>query len=96
MKNKTLLASVAAFGLAVVLAFVTAQVLTSLIERRTQQALESAFVRASMPWVAARVDGLSAHLSGMAPDESQRIRALRVAGEIVDASRVLVTNCEFP
>jgi len=88
MKNKTLLASVAAFALAMALAAVTALLLTTLVERRMQQSLDSAFVRASMPWVAVEVDGLAARLSGTAPDESQRIRALRIAGEIVDASRI--------
>ena len=91
MRNKTLLASLAAFALALVLSAVTALLLTSLLERRTQQALDRAFASASMPWVASRVDGLSAHLSGTAPSESQRIRALRVAGEIVDASRITET-----
>lgn len=88
MKNKTLLASVAAFALAMALAAVTALLLTTLVERRMRQSLDDAFVRASMPWVAVEVDGLAARLSGTAPDESQRIRALRIAGEIVDASRI--------
>ncbi|WP_417601160.1 OmpA family protein [Pararhodobacter oceanensis] len=88
MTNKPLIASIAAFVLAVALALIVALLLAAGLERRSAQALAQAFDAADLPWVEVEVDGLQAALSGTAPTESDRIRALRVAGTVVDAARV--------
>lgn len=88
MKNKILIATVAAFALAILLSLGAALVLADSVERRAEGALRQALAEAELGWVEVGVDGLTAHLSGEAPDESQRIRALRVAGEVIDASRL--------
>jgi len=88
MTNKLQLVSVAAFVLAVVLALITAFMFAGVIERRTTASLTAAFQEAGMTWVGVAPDGLRAELSGTAPSESARIQALRIAGTVVDSSRV--------
>lgn len=88
MTRKPLFFSILAFVMAVVLAFVTALILAGIIERRTETSLAQAFEGQGISWVHVAADGLGAKLTGTAPDESARIRALRVAGAIIDASRV--------
>lgn len=88
MTQKPLLVSIIAFILAVMLALTTAMILVGIIERRTMSSLAAAFDAAGIGWVEISVDGLQVDLSGTAPDESARIRALRVAGSVIDTSRV--------
>jgi len=88
MNNKTQIVSVSAFILAVILALVSALYLTKLVEQRTRSALAAAFDEFRIDWVAVEPDGLRAHLTGTAPDESSRIRALRIAGGVIDSSRI--------
>ena len=88
MTNKPQLVSVAAFVLALVLALVVALVLATFIERRTGSALVAAFDDAGIEWVEVSADGLRVELTGTAPDESTRLQALRVAGGVIDTSRV--------
>lgn len=88
MSQKTLFASIAAFLAAAVLALLTAILLVSLVEARTRDELQEALVAARLNWTEVSVDGLNVTLSGTAPSESARIRALQVAGEVVDASRL--------
>ncbi len=89
MPRLTLIVSVAAWALAFVLAFAVAQGATNVIERRTARMLTQALAAESIGWVQIVPDGLSVTLSGTAPDEAARIRALRVAGEVVDVSRLV-------
>ncbi len=91
MSRKILFASAAAFVLAVLLALVTAQTLAGLVERRTATSLRDAFAQAGLGWVEIVPDGLNVALAGTAPSESARIRALQVAGSVVDATRVSET-----
>jgi len=91
MKNKTLLVSIGAFVLAVVLALGAAVTLVGLIEQRTTTTLQTAFRDAGLRWVHVAPDGLRAHLSGTAPTESARIQALQIAGSVIDSSRVAET-----
>lgn len=88
MPRKTLFLSVAAFVLAGLLAFAGALVLASLVERRTGQTLSAAFADAGIGWVEVSLDGFVVGLSGTAPSESARIRAIQVAGRVVDMSRL--------
>ena len=88
MQTRMTLVSLAAFVLAALLAWGAALGLASLFERRTADALASAYADEGITWVTIASDGLRVTLSGSAPDESGRIRALQVAGRVVDAARV--------
>ena len=89
MPRLTLLVSLAAWALALVLAYAVAQGAANVIERRTARSLTQALAAESIGWVQIVPDGLSVTLSGTAPDESARIRALQVAGTVVDVSRLV-------
>lgn len=82
------LATTGAFLAAALLAAVFAMVMAGFIERTNIRELDTAFDAAGLQWVGVETDGLRVHLSGTAPNESARIRALQVAGSVVDASRV--------
>ncbi|MCC5986283.1 MAG: OmpA family protein [Pararhodobacter sp.] len=82
------LLSTAGFGLAAVLALLTAWLLAVWVERHNDRALTAAFAAESLDWVEYSTDGLRASLWGMAPDEAARIRAMRIAGSVVDGRRI--------
>jgi len=85
------LATTGAFLAAAVLAAAFAMVMAGVIERTNTRELDSAFDAAGLRWVSVETDGLRVQLSGTAPNESARIRALQVAGGVVDASRISET-----
>jgi len=82
------IATTGAFLASAVMAVVFAIVMAGVIERTNTRELDHAFDTAGLQWVGVQTDGLRVHLSGTAPNESARIRALQVAGSVVDASRV--------
>ncbi|MFN3954522.1 MAG: OmpA family protein [Pararhodobacter sp.] len=86
--GKPTLLSLAAFVLAAGLAAGAAMVLATAVERYNANRLGSELFDSGLQWVAFDVDGLRVHLSGTAPSESARIRALQVAGGLVNAARV--------
>jgi OOP family OmpA-OmpF porin len=69
-----------AWGLAVVA--------TDWVERETREQLDAALAAAGQDWVAAEVDGLVVALTGEAPDETGRFRALEIARQVVSGARV--------
>ena len=80
--------SLGAMVLAAGLAGVSALGLATAVERHNSGRLAVHLHDAGLDWVAFEVDGLRVHMSGTAPHESARIRALQVAGEVVDGARV--------
>lgn len=80
--------SLAGFVAAAVVALLAAWLMAILIERHNHRALATAFEAENMAWVEYATDGLRASLWGMAPDEAARIRALRIAGSVVDGRRI--------
>ncbi len=48
-----------------------------------------AFARSGHDWADVTVDGLTVTLTGTAPDEATRFKALSAAGTVVDASRII-------
>lgn len=82
------LISIAAFVLAALLAGAVSVVMAGAIERYNARELTDALQAEGLNWVSLETDGLRVHLSGSAPNEAARIRALQVAGSVVDASRV--------
>jgi OOP family OmpA-OmpF porin len=58
------------------------------IEARTAAAVRSALLADGITWAEARADGLAVHLTGTAPNEAARFRAVNLAGGVIDAGRV--------
>ncbi|MDQ2067426.1 OmpA family protein [Xinfangfangia sp. CPCC 101601] len=58
------------------------------IESRSDRAITKALHGAGMEWATSTSDGLQVHLTGTAPDERARFRALNLVGSVVDASRI--------
>lgn len=84
---QTLLAAgvfVGAAGLAGLAAWASALA----IESRTSAAIQSRLLNAGLTWVDVRADGLQLHLTGTAPNEAARFRAVNLAGSVIDSARV--------
>lgn len=58
------------------------------IEARTAAAVRSALLADGITWAGVRADGLAVHLSGTAPNEAARFRAMNLAGGVIDAGRI--------
>ncbi len=77
-------------------AFVSASVLAALaawasalaIEARTTQAVTSRLMDQGITWAAVDADGLQLQITGTAPNEAARFRAVNIAGSVIDAARV--------
>lgn len=59
------------------------------IEKRSLAAVSDALVTNGHTWTSVHVDGLRVEMTGKAPDEATRFRALSVATGIVDAERII-------
>ena len=71
----------------VALLFAWASVL--LMERITERAVRSKLLTEGVTFVTVNADGLRLELSGTAPNEAARYRAINLAGSVIDSSRVL-------
>jgi len=60
----------------------------SAIESRTARAITSRLMADGITWASVTTDGLRVHMSGLAPNEAARFRAVNIAGGIVDAGRI--------
>ena len=83
-----LLASVAAFALAAILAGLAAWGAAVAIEDRTQASIEARLASAGVSWVSVETNGLQVRLSGTAPDEASRFRAVNLAASDIEPSRI--------
>ncbi|MEC7764150.1 MAG: OmpA family protein [Pseudomonadota bacterium] len=77
------------FVFAALLALIAAFSSVNVIERVSKAAVEQALILGGQDWASVHTDGLQLVLSGMAPTESDRFRAISIAGGEVDASRVI-------
>lgn len=59
------------------------------IERSSADAVKLALDIEGISWADVTSDGLQVELTGTAPTEAERFRAITVAGQVVDASRVI-------
>lgn len=66
-----------------------AQEASDFIEQRSREDVSLALSTAGQDWVEVETDGLQVHLSGTAPSEVERFRAMTQAGTAVDASRII-------
>ena len=78
----------AAFATAAVLAVLAAGWAALAIEDRSAAAVASRLMADGITWASVSADGLQVQLSGTAPNEAARFRAVNLAGSIVDAARV--------
>ncbi|MBD3765121.1 MAG: OmpA family protein, partial [Rhodobacterales bacterium] len=88
MRASPLLIALTAFALAAGLAVLAATWIAGGVERRTAEQVRARMLLDGLDWVAVRADGLEVHLTGLAPSEAQRFRALNAAGRIVDSDRL--------
>ncbi|MDZ4134225.1 MAG: hypothetical protein U1D06_01345, partial [Paracoccaceae bacterium] len=75
----------AAFATAAVLAVLAAGWAALAIEDRSAAAVASRLMADGITWASVSADGLQVQLSGTAPNEAARFRAVNLAGSIVDA-----------
>lgn len=78
----------AAFVIAFILAIAVSFGAAVLVERANARVMGDALLAGGLGWVAIETDGLNVHLSGEAPSESARIRALQAAGDASEAARI--------
>ncbi|QFT57584.1 putative lipoprotein YiaD precursor [Sulfitobacter sp. THAF37] len=77
------------FVAAAVVALVAANFSVKLIEETSEIGVRDALDDQGMTWAEVQANGLQVTLSGMAPTEAVRFRALSAAGSVVDAARVI-------
>jgi OmpA-OmpF porin, OOP family len=77
-----------AFSGAAVLAMLVAYVMAIIVENRSTVAVRARLDAAAMTWASVEADGLQVVLTGTAPNEAARFRAINLAGAVVEASRV--------
>ena len=80
--------AIASFILAGGLAILAASLAAFVIEARSAQAVRSQLLDQGMTWVEVGADGLRVQLSGTAPNEAARFRAVNLAGTVIDSNRV--------
>ena len=88
MRLSAVLIIVATFLAAAAASFVAASFSVTLIEDNSEIGVRSALDANEMPWAEVQADGLRVTMSGTAPTEALRFKALSTAGSIVDAARV--------
>lgn len=87
MKRRTLFTA-AAFAAAAGLATAGAALMTARIESSSTRDVAQALSEAGHDWARVDANGLRLAISGAAPDEAMRLRALARAGDVVDPSRI--------
>lgn len=88
MRHRPILFATCALVIAAGLASLASVWAVHAIERRTVAAVKSRLVEGGAHWASVSADGLRLRLTGTAPNEAQRFRALNLAGSVVDADRV--------
>ncbi|TAG29625.1 MAG: OmpA family protein, partial [Rhodobacterales bacterium] len=58
------------------------------IEARTGKVVTDRLVEAKIDWITVQADGLQVQLTGTAPNEAARFRAVNMVGSLVDSSRI--------
>jgi len=58
------------------------------IEARTDKVVGTRLTEQKLDWISLRADGLQVHLTGTAPNEAARFRAVNIVGTLVDNSRI--------
>lgn len=77
-----------AFILAAMVMVSVAYAAALVIESRTEKVVTARLAEQKIDWIGVHSDGLQVHLSGTAPNEAARFRAVNLVGAIVDSSRI--------
>lgn len=77
-----------AFILAAIVMVSVAYGAALIIESRTQTAVSARLASQNIDWITVRTDGLQVQLTGTAPNEAARFRAVNMVGAMIDASRI--------
>ncbi|TNF60158.1 MAG: hypothetical protein EP307_09145 [Rhodobacteraceae bacterium] len=88
MRLSHLLAFVAAFVAAAILSLITATFAVRGIEDSSEIGVRRSLDEAQLGWAEVEANGLTVTLSGTAPSEAARFRAITTAGTVVDAARI--------
>ncbi|GHF00718.1 membrane protein [Aliiroseovarius zhejiangensis] len=85
----------ASFFIAALVSLLAANLAVSTIERTSQDGVRDELFLQGHEWASVEADGLQVVLSGVAPSETARFRALAAAGQVVDSTRV-IDNVTIP
>lgn len=91
MRISSLLILGVPFLLAALLCLVAASFAVSAIEDSTEIGVRRVLDESDLGWAEVQADGLRVVLSGTAPTEAKRFRAISTAGGVVDAARIIDT-----
>ncbi len=89
MRLSSLAIIAATFASAAGLSYVAAGFAVTGIEATSERSVRNALDLAELPWAEVHANGLQVFLSGAAPTEALRFKAISTAGSIVDAARVI-------
>ncbi|OOY03786.1 OmpA family protein [Thioclava sp. F28-4] len=89
MRSRATLLTIAAFVLALVVSAVIAGGAATVVEKSTKQEVRVAMEAQGYGWMRIHTDGLQVLLSGTAPTEAERFRAVSEVDKYVDSSRVV-------
>lgn len=89
MRISNYLPAALALTTAVLLSVATAMLAANRLEHVAHTQVSQVLQADGQEWADVQVDGLRVTLSGTAPDEATRFRALRLAGTVVDATQVI-------
>ena len=89
MRLSALFLRLTVFVIAAILSVLAAQATVAVVEDRSVIAVQEDLLDQSFEWASVQGDGLMVILSGTAPSEAARFRAISSAGRVVDASRVI-------
>ncbi|MEO1796333.1 MAG: OmpA family protein [Pseudomonadota bacterium] len=89
MRLSTIIPLVVAFGAAAGGAFLAAGASVGALERSSARGVDFELKLRGHDWAEVEADGLQVVVSGEAPSEADRFRALAAAGAVVDAARVI-------
>ena len=89
MQRTHLLFSAVSVVLVAVVAYFLASQAVNHLERTTKESIDTALLASGQNWTETRTDGLVVHLTGLAPNEIARLRAIEIIGQVIDANRIL-------
>ncbi len=95
MRLKSIFLPLGTFIVAAALSLGFAQLATTVVEDRSSTAVQQALLDKDFDWANVEADGLQVVLSGEAPTEATRFRAISTAGSVIDATRV-IDNLSVP
>jgi OmpA-OmpF porin, OOP family len=78
-----------AIVLGIIFSLLVAMLAVNTVEARSRADVSRILTLSGHEWAKVRVDGLQVELSGTAPDEATRFRALSAAGTVVDTARLI-------